>query len=190
MTKKPKLGRDRAAVMAREDLFIEAFIRTGNKAASIREAGYTDKNQTKVADRMLLKARVQSALAARRAELQAKFECSTDNTIGTLAKLCFFDPAQLFDGKGGLLAIGAMPEAVRMALAGIKARRIRPENEDDVQDLEILEVRFLDRGSNIERLMKHLGLFEKDNQQKPVNPITELLEYVASHGGPIQVRPR
>ena len=134
---------------------------------------------------MLGRADVQEAIKARQTELMRRYRIDTENTIEALASTAFFDPIDFFDDNGALRDIASVPKRTRQALAGFKVRRIKGRNGEP--DEEIIEIRFLDRGANIERLMKHLGLFEKDNRQKP-DAVAELLAHIAEHGAPLAVR--
>lgn len=180
-------GRNAAATAERERIFVEAYITTSNAAHAAREAGYKPEQSHIQGGRLLKRPKVAAAIAARQAELAKRFEVTTENTIGLLASITFFDPLDFFDAKGCLRPIELVPLRARQALAGFKVRRM--VGEPGAAPEEIVEVKFLDRGSQVEKLMRHLGLFEKDRKQQ-ADAVAELLEYVAAAGNGLAVKPR
>lgn len=80
-------------------------------------------------------------------------------TLKELAALVFCDPATAFDEAGDVLPIRNMPRSTRAAIAAVKQRRtLRGEL--------VTEVKFWDKNAALDKLMRHLGLFERDNEQK------------------------
>lgn len=106
------------------------------------------------AARMLARPHVAAYLKAREAErrkvAEAEFELNDRNTLAVLRDMAFFDPADAFTGHEPK-PLDQMPLAVRRAIVGFDAQG-RP--------------RFANRGESVDRAMRHLGLFEKDNAQR------------------------
>ena len=173
---------------ARIQSFVEAYVLTLNAARAARVAGYASKASAVRGAELLRRPDVQQAIQARQAELARRYAVGVENTIDALAAMSFFDPLDFFEENGHLRDLADVPLQARMALSGFKVRRVVVDR--DAPPEEIIEIRFLDRGANVERLMKHLGLFERDNRQNKPDPIAELLAYVAEHGAPLAVRPR
>ena len=69
-------------------------------------------------------------------------------------------PGRLFDEEGTLIPVHKLPPEVRAAIASI---------EFDVETGSVKKLRFWDKNSAIEKAMKHLGLFERDNNQRGPN---------------------
>lgn len=172
-------------IAARIAAFVEAYVRTLNSAHAARIAGYAPKASAIRGAELLRRPAVLQAIRMRREELAERFAVNTENTIAALASTAFFDPIDFFDENGSLRSLDQVPQRTRQALASFKVRRVRGRNGEP--DEEIVEIRFLDRGAAIERLMKHLGLFEKDNRQRP-DAVAELLAHIAEHGAPLAVR--
>ncbi|MBK6972666.1 MAG: terminase small subunit [Sterolibacteriaceae bacterium] len=174
-------------ISARIHAFVDAYVLTLNSARAARVAGYAPKASAVRGAELLRRPDVQQAIKMRQAELARRYAVEVENTIATLAAMAFFDPLDFFDDNGRLRNLGDVPLRARMALSGFKVRRVVVDKSAPPE--EIIEIRFLDRGTNVERLMKHLGLFEKDNRQDKPDAIAELLAYVAAHGAPLAVRP-
>lgn len=186
-TAKPARHHDNRRDEHRLAAFAEDFVRNGGNAArAARTAGFASCGAHVRGCEMLGRADVQEAIKTRQAELMRRYRVDTKNTIEELASIVFFDPVDFFDADGRLRPIDDVPMRTRKALAGFKVRRMPGPNGTTE---EIVEIRFLDRGAAIEKLMRHLGLYEKDNRQQP-DAIAELLEHIAEHGKGIAVRPR
>lgn len=180
-----KLGKGPAEVEARLRLFALKMIEMDNATAAAVAVGYKPTAAHCAGNKMKNDPLVVRLLEEHRALLADRYEVSADNTIKTLAATAFFDPIEFFNKSGSLKNLDDVDEKARMALSGFKVRRLVVEKDED--PAEIVEVKFLDRGAQIERLMRHLGLFGKDNSQR-ADALSELLAYVASNGSGLAVK--
>lgn len=80
-------------------------------------------------------------------------------TLKELAALVFNDPATAFDEANDVLPIRDMPRSTRAAIAAVKQRRT-------LRGDLVTEVKFWDKNAALDKLMRHLGMFERDNAQK------------------------
>jgi Terminase small subunit len=95
----------------------------------------------------LIKERTQKRLEA------AKLEA--DEVILSAARVLRFDPRKLVDEKGKPKKLHELDDATALALHSV-----------ELDGKGIRKVR-VDKSTAREQLMKHLGLFEKDNRQQP-----------------------
>jgi phage terminase small subunit len=86
-----------------------------------------------------------------------KAKLKSDEVILSAARQIRFDPRKLVDEKGKVKALHELDEDTALALS-VEA------------EIEGVKVK-VDRNGAQERLMKHLGLFKKDNQQKPAGVV-------------------
>lgn len=162
--------------------FIENYIATGNAKDSAIAAGYSPKSAAAIGCQLAKRPDVVQAMKARQEVLARKFELQTDDVLRELSAIVHFDPRRLFDEVGGLIRIKDLPEDVAKAIAGIDVA-IKMEGKDVIR---VMKLRFADKNAAIEKAMKHLGLFERDNKQQ-TNAMTELLAHVAAHNQPVPV---
>ena len=95
-----------------------------------------------------------------------RYETGIDisNVLRQLGRLTYFDARLLVDAKDGTpIPLHQLPEEIVAAIQGIKVTR-RLKN-DGTQEIDY-EYRFADRIAAVTAVMKHLGLFERDNKQK------------------------
>jgi len=83
------------------------------------------------------------------------------------ARLAFFDPRDLMDPcTGEILPFHELPEHMARAIVSLKVIKTHSLRDPDLIRTEYY-YKFADKGKALERLSKHLGMYEKDNLQKP-----------------------
>lgn len=180
--KKPArgLGRSASAVAERERLFVDAYIANGNDGAkAARTVGYSAKDAKKQAFTMLRRPNVVKALAERREKLAVRYELTTESVIGELSKIVHADPRRMFAANGTILPVKDWPDDVAGMVASIEVDELfEGSGKEKVWTGYTKKVKLWDKNSAIDKAMKHLGLFEKDNKQK-TDPLVELLARVS-----------
>ena len=176
MVKAKRAGNSRAAAAERRLLFVEKYCENGgNGRKAFKAAGYsarTAKTMDVEVYRLLRRPEVAKAIAERRAAtLEAardKTQLTADEVLRSLARDVRFDPAKLFDENGVMRPISEMDEDTRLALRGTKVyEEYHGRGEDREKIGETVEVKFPEKTAAREQAMKHFGLYERDNLQKP-----------------------
>lgn len=171
----------RAARKQRKAIFVEEMLRNGgNQTKAAEKAGYKPGAAAERAGcRLVLDVDVSQALTERRAKAVANAEAAADTTIADLLKelkgIVYSDLRKCFDKEtGALLPPHKWPDDVARAMSSVKVVEMAGGAKGDGEDVPLYtkEVRLWDKNSAIEKLMKHLGLFEKDNEQKPTPTVT------------------
>jgi hypothetical protein len=104
-------------------------------------------------------------------ELSKRVACHTGISIGRIlreeARLAFYDPRDLVDLlTGEMLSLKDLPEHMALAIVSLKVIKTQSLKDPDLVRTEY-RYKFADKGKALERLSRYLGLYEKDNQQKP-----------------------
>lgn len=103
-------------------------------------------------------------------EVYERNKIEIDEIIQSLAGMVRFDIADLYDEHGALLQINKIPLHARQMINQLDVDEMRIQNEIVGYTKKIRTINKLDA---IEKLMKHLGGYEKDNHQsKNTNNIT------------------
>lgn len=89
------------------------------------------------------------------ARAQKKHELSVERVLEEIKHPAFIDPLTLFDLNGNLLPMKDIPEESRRAIASF-----------EVLQNGNIKVKLCDKTQALERLMRFLGMFEKDNAQR------------------------
>lgn len=169
-TKKPvKRGTSKQSAARRRQIFVEAYITNGGNATeAAKEAGYSAKTARQQGARLLTDVDVEAQIAKRAEQVAKKYELTTDLAARSIVQELTFDPGCLYREDGSLKALHELTEDERMALTGVEFAADKDGNR-------VLKVKWASRHQAREQLMKHLGMFEKDNEQgRPVVQLVDL----------------
>ncbi len=165
----------------KQENFCQAYIRHGNKSAAYREAyDISGMAQRTIWGKALVvgkNAGVIARIEELQQEAQARNNITLDEIIQELAAIVRFDIADLYDDNGALKNIADMPKATRQMIQQLDISEVYGRNSEGVRDVvgAVKKVKTYSRTDAIEKLMKHLGGYEKDNQQsKPIQNIVFL----------------
>jgi phage terminase small subunit len=160
------------ALTPKQERFVAEYLIDLNATAAYKRAGYVAEGHGAEvnASRLLSNAEVAASIAAKQQKLADKYELTADLVVRSIVQELTFDPAKLYGADGNLLKITELPEDVRMALTSVEFEQIG--NPD--APVFVRKVKWAQRQGAREQAMKHLGMFEKDNEQR--NPVGELSE--------------
>lgn len=156
---------------AKQEKFCIAYNKCANASEAYRSAYDTARMKpesvNQLASRLLNKVGIASRIAALRSGVAERAEVSTAEVLQEAARIALCDPTDLFNANGEFLAMADWPLATRRAVASIK-RKPEYSYSDGERKLDgyATEVRFWDKNAALEKLMKHLGMYEKDNLQR------------------------
>lgn len=157
----------------------EYLIDLNGRQAAIR-AGYAKKQAHAQASQLLSQPHIAAAVTAGREKQIKKLDLESDAVLRELARITFLDPRRMFDDQGAPIPIHLLPEDVAAAISGY-------EVDVTKDDRKVYKVKFWDKNAAAEKLMKHLGLFERDNKQR-ADPVTQLLEHLHARGSRLPIR--
>ncbi len=101
-----------------------------------------------------------------------KLEITSEAVLLQVSRMAFVDVRRLADATGKLIPLHLLPEDVAAAIQDMTVQTRG--------DVKLYKFRFCDRNSALDKLMKHLGLYEKDNRQAG-DGLVSLMKAV--HGG-------
>lgn len=168
MAKKPTKDKDRDehGLTRIERVFADALALSGNKKASAEAAGIKPNLAGVYANRMLKNVKVQTYLAARKAEVVAKLDenhgLTAERVLKELAAVALFDPAKMYDENGALLPVNRMDEMTRRAIAGVDVKELIDFDSGLVMGYN-KKVRMVSKIAALELAGRHLALWgDKD----------------------------
>ena len=157
----------------RQEYFVNSVLAGKDLATAACEAGYCPNgNKATLTDRgkeLMRNPTVLLRLAYRRGKLAQKYDVSKGRVIRALAEIAFSDPARFLDADtGNLLALHEMQPRARRAISSVEITTLYDGNGKDREAIgNVTKVRCWPKVDALEKLCKHLGLFAKDNAQKP-----------------------
>lgn len=114
----------------------------------------------------------------------------TTRVLDEESRLAFSDIASLFhQDSWELIPPSELPQDVRASISSIQiVRRTIPRGELEPIEETTYKYSFWDKGRSLERLSKHLGLYEQDNAQKKSAP-PQINLYLEQGGAQVAILP-
>jgi phage terminase small subunit len=153
----------------KEEKATQSFMIDGNKTEAYKSAYSTDKMKPSTINRkahyLFNKPNVKARIEYLREEIAKKSEISIIEIVKDLAGIVKFDVKSMYDEEGKLLTIDKMP---------IQARKMitRIENVETKGKSKISKITLVSKMDAVEKLMRHLGGYEKDKPILPPNQVT------------------
>lgn len=154
----------------KQEAFCQAYIRLGDKSAAYREAGYSYKNKTtKSVNEAASRLFANSNVSARVEELQSK--------VAKIAEKKFEITAEEMLRHLNILRNSRIDEYVEFKKGKLTFKDFDKLTEEQLMCIESIkntrngiEIKLHGKDWTIEKINKHIGFYEKDNEQK--NPMT------------------
>lgn len=161
----------------KQERFCQAYIEFGDKSRAYRDAYDADSmNSNSVAveaNKTFKLPNITLRIEELQKEIKERNKVKIDDVLGVLADMIKFDIAELYDEKGRLKSIHDIPKQHREMISSIKVYE-EFMNVDGQRELigETKEIKTLNKLDVIEKFMRHLGGYEKDNDQKKQSSVT------------------
>jgi phage terminase small subunit len=148
MSKKPALNDKQRA-------FVREYRVDRNATQAAVRAGYSAKTAKQIGSRLLTNVDIAREIERAEAKAAAKVELTVERTLQEIARIAFQDPRKLYREDGSQRPIHELDDDTAAAVASVEygaegARRVKT----------------WDKNAALEKAMKHLGLFERDNMQQ------------------------
>jgi phage terminase small subunit len=163
-----------AAAKQRRELFVQAYLAPGDhqhdQTHAAIAAGFSAKTARSIGGRLIKEAGVAEMIAEAARKVAAKVELSTERTLREVGEIAYNDSRRFFHPDGSLKmpvdwddAMAACVASVEMGAEVVgkgKAARIAPY---------VKKIKWWNKLDAADKIMRHQGLFEKDNRQKQEN---------------------
>ncbi len=159
----------------RQQRFVDEYLKSPIATQAAVRAGYSARTAEWIGPQLLKKPHVAAAIRSGQLVIAERAEVEAEEVVRQLARIAFSDVRRLFDQDGNLLPIEEIDPATAMAISSYDVW------VDPASGVRRARVRFWDKNSALEKLMKHLGLFERDNRQG-TDPLSELIAHIAERG--------
>jgi phage terminase small subunit len=171
-----KRGSTSHELPGRQKLFALEYLKDLNATQAAIRAGYSPRTAEAASSRLLrnvkVAAQIQKAMNAR----AKRIEVNQDTVLQGIARLAFWDLANMFDADGSLKDIRDMDVNTREAIAGFECVTVYEGNGDQKHAVSRLnKVKLVDKGENLERLGRHLKLFTDVVQHEFSSELTRII---------------
>lgn len=180
---KPKAKTPKKLTHRQENFINEYLIDLNATQAAIR-AGYSKNTAKFIGYENLTKPYIETAIRERREQLTAKQGVTQEKVIKEYARIAFLDPSEFFNSEGKLIPLHELSKDVVATIAGMDHVISRIGTGDDSEIEHTKKIKICDKLKALDSLARHLGLFEKDNEQKQGDALVSLLEKISTQGPP------
>ena len=136
-------------------VFVAEYLRNNrDSAAAAIAAGFSAKTAKSVGSRLLKEEGISRQVAAAAARVAAKIEVTTVRTMREAAHVAYNDPRRFLNDDGTLKPASEWDDSMAACVASL-----------EVSGAGVHKIKFWPKMDAIDKLMRHLGLFEKDNRQ-------------------------
>lgn len=152
----------------KQEKFCQAYVKLGDKSAAYREAYSTSQMKPETINRKAFELYNVGKITARIENLQEEIaernRLSIDDLVQSLSYMVKFDISDLYDQSGSLRNIHDIPKNARLMIEQLDTLEEKGGQGEIVGYTK--KIRTIKKLDAIEKLMKHLGGYERDNKQK------------------------
>ena len=147
---------------SRKDAYIKAYDADGSNLNTI----YSE------ASKLMKNPKIAHRIKELREQLFEDNKATIEEVLMIAAGILRADIADAYDENGVMKKLHEMPKHLRMAISGLDTDEIFDgAGEDRTIIGESKKLKLIDKSNMIEKFMKHLGAYEKDNKQKQTDNI-------------------
>lgn len=171
----------------KQERFCNEYLIDLNATQSAIRAGYSENTAYAIGSENLKKPEIQERIQELNKARVERTEISQDKVLKEFAKIAFIDIREFYDINGRLKLPHDLSDAAAASLSGIDIDEIWGSdmmgNKEKIGETK--KVRLHNKISALENLGKHLGIFEKDNDQSKPTNIINFQPIVHSSGVPL-----
>lgn len=154
------------ALTKKQEAFALAYIKSGNASAAYRDAydakGMKPNTINVKASQLLANGKVRDRIAELRAPALKAVGLSVERTLLEVRRVSEVDPRRFYREDGTMKAPGEWDDDMAAAVSSVEAIPVALAKGKIGYTYK---VKFWDKNAGLEKSMKHLGLFERDNAQ-------------------------
>jgi phage terminase small subunit len=141
-----------------------------------------------LAHRKLQNPAIRRRIAQRMGEISENCGVTVERVLLEQSAIAFSDIRKCFDEHGKPLAIADIDDITAAAIASIEVDTLYAGTGKDREEIGYTtKFKMWDKGAAGERLMKHLGLFKQDNEQK-AGELSELIKLIQERSGKLPIK--
>ena len=170
------------ALTAKQQRFCEEYLIDLNATQAAIRAGYSVKTATIIGHENLTKPNISNLIKDKQAEIAERNKLKADDVIQELRALGFWSIND-FIGEGNVINdVSTQPREINKPVAGLKVKETfttMGRGEDAITERTVTtELKMADKRAALVDLGRHLGVFEKDNEQARKMPLAIKLKIV------------
>lgn len=157
------------ALTPKQTRFVAEYLANGmNATQAAISAGYTASRAEITGSELVRNRKVAAAIGAKAKVHVDKLDYGIDRTLNEIARMAFFDPANLFEDDGSMKQIKDIDKDTRSVIAGLEVSDIWDGGEGEQKSIigTLKKVKLTDRGSALDKLMRYHSLYNDKSEVK------------------------
>ena len=151
----------------KQKIFCQEYLKDFNATNAAKRAGYSEATAYSIGSENLSKPEIQKYLNRLKSDLSKRNNITIDDLIGELKSLAFFDIKDFYDEDGNLKPIPELSKEVAKAIASFEVDVRFDKDGNEISRTK--KIKTVDKLQSIEKLMRYLGAYERDNKQRGLN---------------------
>ncbi|MBX4188430.1 MAG: terminase small subunit [Candidatus Doudnabacteria bacterium] len=150
----------------KQERFCREYVIDLNGTQSAIRAGYSKKTAASIANENLIKPEIQEFISSLQKGLSDKLDITSERVIAELAKIAFSNIQDYIEDDNTITDLKQIPRETAAAVESIKKTSTEWGTDDKGGVKTHISFKLYDKIAALEKLGKHLGIFEADNKQK------------------------
>jgi phage terminase small subunit len=182
-------GTSKAAALSARRNFVAHYVANGrNGTQAAISAGRSPKGANVWAARTLKEPAVQAMIEELLAQAAAITGLTIERTLLETARVAYSDPRRFFRADGSIKPMSEWTEDMAAVVASIEAEEVKTTTEgESVVTIQVKKIKFWDKNAALDKAMRHLGLFKKDDRQLSQNLAIQINLVGAPADAPVRV---
>lgn len=151
---------------AKQIRFCEEYVIDFNATAAAIRAGYSKKTARVIGSENLTKPDIKKKVEELREDLRNKSALTADMVITELRHLGFWNIQDFIEKENVITDLTSLSRQKTIPISGIKIKESFTKVGDVITKEVTTELKITDKRAALVDLGRHLGVFEKDNEQK------------------------
>lgn len=158
-------GRDATKLTAKEERFCREWLTDMNDTQAAIRTGYSKKTSGAIGHELLKKPKIRVEIDRLRHAALMRADLTLDNLINEMKHFGFYSIKDFIEDSNTIADLSLMTRETLKPVVGIKTTT---KYDDEGRMEKTVELKFVDKRAAVVDLIRHLGGFEKDNQQKVI----------------------
>jgi phage terminase small subunit len=170
--------------------FIDEYVidMNGTRAMQRAEPHLLYSSARVAASRKLQNPVIRKRIAQKMDEIGDQCGVTVQRVLREQAALAFSDIRACFDEHGRMLPLADLDDMTAAAISSVEVEHLYAgTGRDKVEIGYVTKVKMWDKGQASDRLMRHLGMFKQDNEQKG-GELTDLIKLIQERSGKLPIK--
>lgn len=156
---------------SKQELFCKEYLVDLNATQAAIRAGYSKRTAGSVGHENLKKPEIESRISELKGQRAEKLDITAERVLEELAKIGFSNAAELRDSWDSLKDWDQLTDEQKSVISEVEVTTTVGESYTSTKR----KVKLYDKLAALEKISRHIGFFEKDNdQKKPEAPVVNL----------------